>query len=420
MENRRHWKIAFFAFWSTQALSLFGSGLASFALVWWITKSTGSATVLATASVAALLPSILFGPFAGALVDRLNRKWIIIIADAVSALLALLLVILFRTDHIEIWHIYVINMMRAFAGAFQFPSVQSSTSLMVPKEQLARVAGLNQALQGVTMIATPPLGALLLSLLPIHSILGIDVLSAMIAICLLSMIAIPQPRIYQTTTYVAATVWQDMRAGFSFLRQWPALLSVMCIAALLNLVLIPAFALVPILVTQYFHGSALQLGWINAAYGFGIIGGGALLGVWGGFKRRILTSLLGLTGLGVGSFLIGFSPRDAYGIALVGMVVVGMMNTFANGPFFAILQSIVPPEIQGRVFTVLMSVSMAIAPFGLALAGPLADRFGVQLWYILGGLVCVLMATWIALSPELLRLEEQQLHSISNTGSASE
>jgi DHA3 family macrolide efflux protein-like MFS transporter len=420
METASHWKLTFFAFWLTQALSLFGSGLASFALVWWITESTGSATLLATASLAALLPGVLFGPIAGALVDRLNRKWIIIISDAVSALFALLLAVLFWTNSIQLWHIYLINSMRAVAGAFQFPAVQSSTSLMVPKEQLARVAGLNQALQGVTMIATPPLGALLLSILPIHSILGIDMLSAVVAICLLLTIAIPQPMIHHATTRVVATVWQDLRAGFSFLRRWPALLSVMCIAALLNLVLTPAFTLVPILVTQHFHGSALQLGWINAAYGFGIIGGGAVLGVWGGFKRRILTSLLGLIGLGVGSFLIGFSPKDAYGIAVAGMALVGMMNTFANGPFFAILQSIVPPEMQGRVFTVLMSVSMMIAPFGLALAGPLADRFGVQLWYILGALICGLMVTWIVLSPALMHLEEEQMRPVLAVESASE
>jgi DHA3 family macrolide efflux protein-like MFS transporter len=420
MENLRYWKPTFFTFWFTQALSLFGSGLASFALVWWITESTGSATVLATASLAALLPGILFGPLAGALVDRLNRKRIIIVSDAISALLALLLVMLFWTNNIQLWHIYAINIVRGVAGAFQFPAVQSSTSLMVPKEQLARVAGLNQALQGVTMIATPPLGALLLSLLPIHLILGIDVLSALAAICLLLTIAIPQPMIHRATAHIAATVWQDMRAGFSFLRRWPALLSVMCIAALLNLVLAPAFTLVPILITQHFHGSAVQLGLINATYGFGIISGGALLGIWGGFRRRIMTSLLGLTGLGVGSFLIGISPSDAFGMAVAGMALVGMMNTFANGPFFAILQSIVPPEMQGRVFTVLMTVSMAMAPIGLALAGPLSDRFGVQLWYILGALICCLMVIWIVLSPGLLHLEEEQMQPVWAVESASE
>ena len=409
MEAKSQWKFTFFKFWFTQALSLIGSGLASFSVIWWITEKTGSSTILATLAVASLLPGILLGPIAGALVDQFDRKWIMIISDAVSALLALLLVALFWTSSIQLWHICVINILRALAGAFQFPAVQSSTSLMVPKEQLARVAGLNQALQGMSMVAIPPLGALLLSVLPVHMILGIDVLTAVVAIGLLFSIHIPQSISHQSITGVPMKVWQDMRAGFAFLREWPALINIMCIAALLNMVLIPAFTLVPILVTQHFHGSAFQLGWINAAYGFGIIGGGVLLGVWGGFKRRIFTSLLGLAGLGIGSFIIGTSPRDAYWMAVTGMALVGIMNALANGPFFAVLQSVVPPTMQGRVFTVLMSISMSAAPIGLAVAGPLADRLGVQIWYVLSALICAIIFLWIVFSPALLHLEEKQI-----------
>jgi len=409
MAAKSQWKFTFFKFWFTQALSLIGSGLASFSVIWWITEKTGSSTILATLAVASLLPGILLGPIAGALVDQFDRKWIMIISDAVSALLALLLVALFWTSSIQLWHICVINILRALAGAFQFPAVQSSTSLMVPKEQLARVAGLNQALQGMSMVAIPPLGALLLSVLPVHMILGIDVLTAVVAIGLLFSIHIPQSISHQSITGVPMKVWQDMRAGFAFLREWPALINIMCIAALLNMVLIPAFTLVPILVTQHFHGSAFQLGWINAAYGFGIIGGGVLLGVWGGFKRHIFTSLLGLAGLGIGSFIIGTSPRDAYWMAVTGMALVGIMNALANGPFFAVLQSVVPPTMQGRVFTVLMSISMSAAPIGLAVAGPLADRLGVQIWYVLSALICAIIFLWIVFSPALLHLEEKQI-----------
>ena len=408
MENNSSWKMPFFTFWISQAISLLGSGLASFALVWWMTSATNSATVLATASMATLLPGILIGPFAGALIDRLNRKWVLIASDALSALGALILVWLFFDQTIQPWHIYLINALRSLAGALQHPSVQSTTSLMVPKDQLVRVAGLNQALQGLTMVATAPLGAWLLAWLPIHSILMIDVVTALFAIGLLAVIAIPRPQLSETAAVTFYTVWQDMRAGWSFLRQRRGLLQVMGIATLLNLVLTPAFTLVPILVTAYFHKTEVELGWMNAAYGFGIIGGGAVLGSWGGFKRRILTSLLGLAGLGVGSLLIGFTAPNAFALAIAGMALIGVMNTFANGPFFAILQSIVPAKMQGRVFTVLMSISMAATPVGLALAGPLADRLGVQLWYRLGAGVCFFMVAWIVFSPQILHLEETE------------
>lgn len=409
METTAVWKFTFFKFWLTQALSIIGSGLASFSVVWWITETTGSSTTLAVLSLAALLPGILFGPIAGAIVDQFNRKWIMIVSDAISAMMALLLVLLFWNGSIQIWHICAINVIRALAGAFQFPAVQSSTSLMVPKEHLARVAGLNQALQGISIVATPPLGALLLSFIPIHLILGIDVLTALIAIFLLLSILIPQPATHKTIKAISANVWQDMRAGFVFLKDWPALINIMGIASLLNMVLVPAFTLVPMLITKHFSGSVLQLGWMNAAYGFGIIIGGLVLGAWGGFKRRIHTSMLGLAGLGVGSFMIGTASSNGYWVAVSGMALIGIMNTFANGPFFAILQSVVPSGMQGRVFTVLMSISMSAAPIGLALAGPLADRMGVQHWYVLAAAICAVILVWIAFSPALMHLEEKQL-----------
>jgi MFS transporter, DHA3 family, macrolide efflux protein len=410
MEHSNAWKRPFFLFWTAQAFSQVGSGLASFALIWWMTETTGSATILATAAMVGLLPGVLLGPLAGTLVDRLNRKTVMIVSDAISALMAGLLVLLFWVQVIEIWHVYAIIAVRALAGAFQFPAMQSSTSLMAPTEQLARVAGLNQALQGVMMVATPAMGAMALSLLPLHQIMGIDVVTAAIAIGLLFVVHIPQPEV--DLKAAERSVMQDMRAGLAYVLRWPALLSVMGIAALLNLVITPAFSLIPILVTQHFQGGAAQLAWMNVAYGLGFIVGGVLLGIWGGFKRRILTSMLGLAGLGLGTLLIGVSPGEAYGMALGGMMIVGIMNPLTNGPFFAILQSIVPPEMQGRVFTVLMSISMGMSPVGLIIAGPLADYFGVQIWYLIGAVVCLTMVAWILLSPALLRLEDESSRKI--------
>lgn len=407
MERKPSWKVSFFAFWSAQAVSMFGSGLASFAVVWWMTKTTGSATVLATASLAGLLPGVLLGPFAGALVDRWDRRKIMLAADAISALMAAVMVGLFWSGWIQIWHLFLLIAIRSVAGAFQFPAMSSSTALMVPKEQLARIAGMNQALQGLMMVATPPLGALLLELLPLHTIQAIDVATAAVAVGLLFILTIPRP-MAGSQAAAPTTVWQDLKAGLAYLLRFPALIGVMAMAALLNLVLTPAFSLLPILVTRTFHGDVLQLAWMNTAYGIGFLGGGVLLGVWGGFKRRILTSMLGLAGLGAGTLLIGIAPENGFWIALAGMVLVGVMNTLTNGPFMAILQTIVAPEMQGRVFTVLMSISMGMSPVGLAISGPLADHLGVQVWYLSGAAVCLLMLLSVLLIPALLKMEDHK------------
>ncbi len=194
-ENNTDWKKIFFPFWIGQAFSLFGSMLVQFALVWWLTKATGSATVLATASAFAILPEIFISPFAGAIVDRFNRKRLIIISDASIAFATFLLAILFYFNLIEVWHVYLVMFLRAAGGAFHFPAQQSSISLMVPEEHLARIAGLNQSLRGSINIIAPPLGALLLDSLNVQGVLSVDILTAVFAIVILLFIKIPQPMI---------------------------------------------------------------------------------------------------------------------------------------------------------------------------------------------------------------------------------
>src|SRR6185503_19066363 len=169
------WAARFFTIWSGQALSLFGSALVQFALIWWLTQKSGSATVLAIATLVGMLPQILLGPFAGALVDRWNRRIIMITADATIAVFSLFLAYLFATDTVQIWHVYAIMAVRALGGAFHYPAMSASTPLMVPQDQLTRVNGLNQTLQGINSLIAPPIGALLISLLPTQGILLIDV-----------------------------------------------------------------------------------------------------------------------------------------------------------------------------------------------------------------------------------------------------
>ncbi|HMQ31603.1 MAG TPA: MFS transporter, partial [Chloroflexaceae bacterium] len=213
MSDGERWQIRFFTIWGAQALSMFGTSLVQFAVIWWLTQTTGSATTLALASLAALLPNVLLGPLAGALVDRWNRRVVMIVADAVAAMGVLALAALFATGTIQIWHIYAATLLRATMQVFQFPAMQASTSLMVPQGQLTRVAGLNQMLQGLTMIAAPPLGALLLGFISVQGILLIDVATAALGIMPLLFFRIPQPA---ARPGPRASVLADMRAGLGY------------------------------------------------------------------------------------------------------------------------------------------------------------------------------------------------------------
>ena len=400
------WKIPFFTIWTGQAFSLIGSNLVQFALVWWLTETTGSATILAVASIMAVLPQVFLGPIAGALVDRWNRRLVMMVADSVIALAVVVLAVLYALDAVQIWHIYVLMFIRAAGGAFHWPAMQASTTLMVPEKHLSRVAGLNQTLFGVANIVAPPLGALLFSILPIQGILAIDVGTAVLAIVPLFFITIPQPE-RKEAPEEKPSVLADMREGLRFVWGWRGMMMILIIATLINLLINPGFALLPIMVTDHFGGGALELAWLQSAWGIGMILGGITLGVWGGFKRRIVTGLLALTLMGVGVTVLGLTPATAFTLALGAMFFGGFMNPIANGSLFATLQVTVPPEMQGRVFTLAMSGSAAMSPLGLAIAGPVADALGVQIWFLIGGIATVIMGVGSFFVPAIMRIEDK-------------
>ncbi len=400
----------FLILWVGQAFSLLGSQLVQFALIWWLTQQTGSATVLALASLAGLLPQVVLGPLVGPLVDRWNRRWTMILADAAVALATLALALLFWSGQVEIWHIYVALFIRALGGTFHGTAMSASVSLIVPQEHLTRVQGFNQILNGGLNIVSAPLGALLLHLLPLQGVLLVDLVTAAIAIVTVLIVHVPQPR-HEALGEVGARrgqYWRDLRAGFRYVLDWRGLLMLIGLAMLINLMMVPSMSFTPLLVTEHFQGTAWHLSAMEAGLGVGIIVGGLFLSAWGGFQRRIYTSLLGVMGIGLSILLIGLAPASTFGLAVALTGVTGLMMSFANGPLMAILQATVAPSMQGRVFTLLTSGATAMMPLGLIAAGPLADALGVRTWFVIGGLVTLLAGVGGLFIPSLLNLEQER------------
>jgi DHA3 family macrolide efflux protein-like MFS transporter len=279
---------------------------------------------------------------------------------------------------------------------------------MVPKQHHARIQGFNQMLGGGINIIAAPLGALLLEALPMQGVLGVDIVTAVIAVLPLLFVRIPQPQRRHESQVEAekTSIWQDFRAGLRYIREWPGAIGLMVIAMLINMVLIPAFSLMPLLVTKHFGGQAIHLATLESATGIGIVLGGLALGVWGGFRRRVLTSLAGLVVLGLGCLTIGFTPASVFGIAVGAMFILGFASPLTNGPLLAIIQSTVEPEMQGRILTLIGSASAAVSPLGLIVAGPIADAFGVRTWFIAGGIITLLMGLAAFFIPSILHIED--------------
>jgi DHA3 family macrolide efflux protein-like MFS transporter len=396
----------FFIIWTGQAISIFGSELVQFALIWYLTVQSRSALVLTLATLVQMLPRTVLGPFIGAWIDRWNRRRVMQAADALTALVTMVLAVLFCLGMVQIWHIYVLLFAAALGQTMHSSAFTASTTLMVPSDQLTRIGGLNQVLAGATAILAPPAGALLIETLPIQGILTIDVATAIIAVTSLFFVQVPQPE--RSTTKERASMWRDVKSSFKYVWTWRGLAIVTGISTMVNFLLVPAFSLLSLIVFEHFKGSALQLGWMEAAFGIGMLVGGALLSIWGGFEKRMSTVIIGTGLLGLMMVVIGTVPANCIFLAIGAMFLVGVGLSLGNGVAQALFQVLIVPDMQGRVFATLGALRSLMSPLGLALAGPFTDVFGIQSWMLCAGIGITIMVAAMPFIPEVADIEEKK------------
>ena len=390
IDPNSNWKPRFFAIWTGQAFSLIGSSLTQFVLIWWITQTTGSASALAIAGIAALLPQALLGPIGGTFADRWPRRRIMIVADSITALCMVMLIVLFATNSVQLWHAYLLMFIRSSMQAFQQPAAAASTAMLVPQEWLSRVAGMNQTLQGIMSIAGAPLGAVALSLLPLQGALMIDVVTAVIGVTPLLLFAIPQIR---TPPAQQLSVWSDLKTGLRYVAGRRGLLMLFGVLGLVVLTVMPTFTLTPLFVKQHFNGGVNEVAFMEALAGIGIIAGGVAISVWNVTRRRIFVVMISFA-VSCGSVaLTGLAPSSMLVLGAFWWFISGVTFSTGNAPMMAILQSTVPNEMQGRVISLMNTVVGFAGPVGLVIAGPLGEAIGVQGVFVIGGalsaLVCV-------------------------------
>jgi DHA3 family macrolide efflux protein-like MFS transporter len=285
----------------------------------------------------------------------------------------------------------------------------ASTTLMVPQKKLTRVAGMDQARDAMTRIAGAPLGALLVTVLPIQGILAIDVATALLAIVPLLFIQVPQPSAatLQGKTHDGGrrSLLRETGEGFRYLWRWRGLFIMIVSLSLVPFFHRPASSLRPLLISDHFRGGPVEWGWASATFGLGSAVGGLLMSTWGGFERRFVTMASGLLVFAGVNLVRGLAPANAFWLYLVATFLAGPATAMNSAALRAIMQSAVPPEMQGRVFSLQASLFRSMAPLGLAVLGPLADLTGVRPIFVMDGAACLLVLLIWTLTPSVRTLE---------------
>ena len=377
-----NWKKKFIIIWTGQLFSILSSSIAQFSIVLWISLKTGSAEVLSFATIAALLPQALLGPFAGVFVDRWNRKWTMIGADSFVALCSGVIALLFYLDIIELWHIYLLLMLRSVGGAFHTPAMKSSVPLLAPEKELMRIAGINQAIQSICNIGGPALGAILLLAFDMSLVMLLDVLGAIIACTALLFVYIPNPKQENTS---AKNVLYDMRDGFNVIMRNKGVSWVM---------------VTEVLVTY-------QVSLIETLFGAGMLAGGALLGVWNPKIRKTLLIAISYFLLGAALAFCGILPADGFVLFAALTVAQGIVVPFFSGPFTSLLQTQFKPAYLGRVFSLFDSVSLLPSIIGLFITGFIADSLGIANIFICCGIAIVFTSILMMCIPAVRDMEKQ-------------
>jgi MFS transporter, DHA3 family, macrolide efflux protein len=356
--------------WFGQLVSSIGSGLTGFALGVWIYQQTGSTTLFAVNILMYTVPNLLVSPLAGALVDRWDRRLVMILSDAGAGLSTMVIALLFLSGRLEIWHIYVATAFNSGFGAFQWPAYSAATTLLVPKKHLGRASGMTQTSEAIASLVSPAMAGLLLVKTGIIGVVLVDVVTFLIALSTLLIIRFPGYERTAQTSPGKGSMWKEMAFGWKFISARPGLLGLLLVFAASNFLGNLGSPLITPMVLEM--TSPEMLGYLASFIGVGMLCGTILMSAWGGPKRRIHGVLVFMMLQGVFIIMLGIRPS----LALMAAAGFGMMmlHPIVNGSSQAIWQSKVPPGLQGRVFAVRRMIAWSIMPLGTILAGPLNDR----------------------------------------------
>lgn len=386
-----HWQRRIALFLGSQSLSMFGSSLVQYAIMWHIVLNTESGVMMTLYVLAGFLPQIIISPFAGVLADRFPRKAIIMLSDTVIALVTLMLAFVFMTGYMSYWLLFLVAFIRSLGGGIQAPAVSAVIPSLVPQKHLMRINGINGSLQSFIFILSPAAGGVILTMSTITATFFVDVFTALVGVAIIAFLSIPTHQ--KALKKERGGYLRDLKEGLIYVHHSGFIKEILVFYTVFCIFLAPAAFLAPIFVTRAFGGAYWMLTATEVGYSVGSIIGGLMIAAWGGFRNRTMTIALGTAIFGATVIFLGLSPALFFFLAVI--FLSGISGPLVSSPLMVVLQERIDQDILGRVFSLVSIVGGGAVPLGMVIFGPLADLVDIRLLFYISGLFIVLLSLFI-------------------------
>lgn len=389
---------SYLLFWSGQLISLLGSMVVFFVIIFWIADIYGDPIISGFASFLYILMMTICMPFAGVIADRVNRKLLIIVVDSLQAFATFGLILLFQFEVANIWIVYIFISLRSIFQAFHVPTVNAIIPTMVPKDKLSRINGINFLFSGVVQLFAPFIGATLLVFLSMHMILWTDIITFFIALIPLLLISIPSVKQVSLIgdKVEKSSFLKDFKLGLKTLRLIPGVIIMIVLSMLLNFLIRPVDSLMALYILDFHGGKAGHLAIAEMVFTGGMIGGAILTSIKKNWNNKIRVIFISLVLALIGYFIFALAPSGSFYILGLGGAILGFNLPIINSLYQTFVQTAVPADKLGRITSIDHTLSSAISPIGSLLSGPLAVVFGIQALFIYCSLIGILctIGTW--------------------------
>ena len=411
-ELPKRWLAIIATIWGGQAASMITSYAAGYAVVWYITETTGSAIMLAAAAICAYLPQGLLSPFGGVIADKHNRKTVMIVADLSVGIVSLGLGIVILFGQVSFPLLMILVIVRSIGQAFHGPAMMAAMPLLVPEKHLLRINTLDQLLMSVASIGAPAFGIFLYTTIGFHSVMFLDFAGALVAVAGLALAKIPT---VADETAENQHVLANLRDGWKALSATRGLVVLIAGITIGTMAFAPLDAILPLMTYDHFGGDGYMASVVEAAFGVGMIAGSVVLMTWGGGKR--LAGLIAVASLivGVTTTACGFLAPTMFWAFVALCAVTALACSWFDGPLITLIQRNVPEEKTGRALGLAMAAMGLASPVGIAIGGVAAEAMGVAAFFVADGLVCIALGLTVYLFKSVRALDHDEPHVLRDS-----